>query len=66
MKLSLDDILKSKQQTNNYENNSLYEKAFMATAEDTDGLDKDILSRTEWDYYESSEEIIDYSSDDIE
>ena len=38
----------------------------MAIAEDTDSLDKDILSRSEWDYYESSEEIIDYSSDDIE
>ena len=64
--LSIDDILKNKEYTNNYEYNPLCEKPFMATAEDTDSLDKDILSRSEWDYYESSEEIIDYSSDDIE
>ena len=65
--LSINDILKSNQNSNIYKyNNPLCEKPVMATAEDTDSLDKDILSRSEWDYYESSEEIIDYSSDDIE
>ena len=59
-----EELIKSK--CDLFLNNPLCEKPLMITAEDTDSLDKDILSRSEWDYYESSEEIIDYSSGDIE
>ena len=61
-----DDVELTKLKCDLFSNNPLCEKPLMVTAEDTDSLDKDILSRSEWDYYESSEEIINYSSDDIE